>query len=60
LPPRSWADRDRASEEAERRFQTAKIPNCAVTSYEYDEGARRLVLADSGRVFWTDATGTAT
>ncbi len=47
-------------DEAERRFQTEKILNCAVTSYEYDEAARRLVLADSGRVFWTDAAGTAT
>jgi hypothetical protein len=31
-----------------------------VTSYEYDEDARCLVLADSGRVFWTDVAGTAT
>lgn len=39
-------------EEAERRFRTEKIPNCSVTSYRYDEAARRLALGDSSRVFW--------
>jgi len=40
-------------EEANRRFNTEPMPNCAVTSYRFDETARRLQLGDAGRVFWT-------
>jgi broad specificity phosphatase PhoE len=40
-------------EEAARRFNTEPMPNCAVTSYRYDDGQGRLQLADSARVFWT-------
>jgi 2,3-bisphosphoglycerate-dependent phosphoglycerate mutase len=39
-------------EEAERRFQTESNPNCAVTSYAYDETAGRLLLGDRARVFY--------
>jgi len=39
-------------EEAERRFSTEAIRNCSVTSYLYDEAARRLALGDAGQVFW--------
>ena len=31
---------------------TYDMPNCAVTSYRFDEAARRLQLGDAGRVFW--------
>lgn len=42
-------------EEADRRFNTEPMPNCAVTSYrlESDEPPRRLQLVDASRVFWT-------
>lgn len=39
-------------EEAEERFRTEQILNCSVTSYRYDEAARRLVLGEAGRTFW--------
>lgn len=39
-------------EEAEERFRTESIRNCSVTSYRYDDAARRLALEDAGRVFW--------
>jgi broad specificity phosphatase PhoE len=39
-------------EEAERRFQTESNPNCAVTSYAYDEAAGRLLLGHRARVFY--------
>ena len=39
-------------EQAERRFNTEPMPNCAVTSYRYDEEGRRLQLEDAPRVFW--------
>lgn len=39
-------------EEAESRFRTEAILNCSVTSYRYDEGARRLVLEQAGQTFW--------
>jgi len=39
-------------EEADRRFTTEPMPNCAVTSYRFDEGARRLELCDAAQVFW--------
>jgi broad specificity phosphatase PhoE len=39
-------------EEADRRFSTEPMPNCAVTSYRFDEAARRLQLGDAGRIFW--------
>jgi 2,3-bisphosphoglycerate-dependent phosphoglycerate mutase len=39
-------------EEAEERFRTEAILNCSVTSYRYDEAARRLVLGEAGRTFW--------
>lgn len=39
-------------EEAERRFQTESNPNCAVTSYAYDQTAGRLLLGDRARVFY--------
>jgi broad specificity phosphatase PhoE len=38
--------------EAEERFRTEAIQNCSVTSYRYDEAARRLVLGETGRTFW--------
>jgi 2,3-bisphosphoglycerate-dependent phosphoglycerate mutase len=39
-------------EEAEERFRTEQIRNCSVTSYRYDEAARRLVMGEAGRTFW--------
>ena len=39
-------------EEAEQRFRTETNPNCSVTWYRYDEGAKRLCLGEAGRVFW--------
>jgi broad specificity phosphatase PhoE len=39
-------------EEANRRFNTEPMPNCAVTSYRFDETARRLQLGEAARVFW--------
>ncbi|HVL66719.1 MAG TPA: histidine phosphatase family protein [Vicinamibacterales bacterium] len=39
-------------DEAEHRFNTEPMPNCAVTSYRYDPTAQRLVLGDASRVYW--------
>ncbi len=38
-------------EEAEVRFRSETPTNCSVTSYEYDEAARRLVLRDLNAVY---------
>ena len=40
-------------EEAEERFRTEAILNCSVTSYRFDDAARRLILEEAGRTFWT-------
>lgn len=40
-------------EEADRRFNTEPMLNCAVTSYRFDHSAGRLQLDDAARVFWT-------
>ena len=39
-------------EEADRRFNTEPMPNCAVTTYRLDQGSGRLRLAEAGQVFW--------
>ncbi|HEY0873526.1 MAG TPA: histidine phosphatase family protein [Vicinamibacterales bacterium] len=39
-------------EEADRRFNTEPMPNCAVTTYRLDPGSGRLRLSEAGRVFW--------
>ena len=39
-------------EKAERRFRTGTNPNCSVTWYRHDDDAKRLRLAEAGRVFW--------
>lgn len=38
--------------EAEHRFNTEPMPNCAVTWYRLDEAANRLNLGEASRVFW--------
>ena len=43
-------------EEADRRFSTEPMPNCAVTSYRFEAAGRRLQFGDAGRVFWTPST----
>jgi len=39
-------------EEADRRFMTEPMRNCAVTSYRLDEATRGLRLGDAARVFY--------
>lgn len=41
-------------DEAEHRFNTEPMPNCGVTWYHHDAAAKRLVLGDASRVFWTE------
>jgi hypothetical protein len=41
-------------EEADRRFNTEPMPNCAVTTYRLDPGSGRLRLSEAGQVFWSD------
>jgi broad specificity phosphatase PhoE len=41
-----------AYEEADRRFNTEPMPNCAVTTYRLDPGSGRLRLSEAGQVFW--------
>ncbi|MBA3297268.1 MAG: histidine phosphatase family protein [Acidobacteria bacterium] len=38
--------------EADRRFNTEAMPNCAVTSYRLDEGSKCLRLEEASQVFW--------
>ena len=46
--------------EADRRFNTEAMPNCAVTSYRLDEGSKCLRLEDASQVFWRQWTGEMT
>jgi broad specificity phosphatase PhoE len=39
-------------EEADRRFNTEPMPNCAVTTYRLDPESGRPRLSEAGRVFW--------
>jgi broad specificity phosphatase PhoE len=39
-------------EEAETHFRANPPKNCSVTAYEYEPGARRLVLRDYNSVYW--------
>ena len=41
--------------DADRRFTTEPMPNCAVTSYRLDESATRLRLEQAARVYWQGA-----
>ena len=38
--------------EADRRFTTEPMPNCAVTSYRLDASAGRLRLEEASQVYW--------
>jgi broad specificity phosphatase PhoE len=39
-------------DQAEHRFAHELIPNCSVTSYEYDPARGRLAVRDEARVYW--------
>jgi probable phosphoglycerate mutase len=41
--------------EADRRFTTEPMPNCAVTAYRLDASAARLQLEEASRVHWRSA-----
>jgi broad specificity phosphatase PhoE len=40
-------------DEADRRFNTEPMPNCAVTSYTLEPPSSRLRLGEASQVFWT-------
>ncbi len=46
-------------EEAERRFRTESMANCAVTAYHFDAAAGQLQLDDCARVLWTGVRAAA-